>query len=225
MSRHYSQNGDREKKRFSRPHGDHRKSRWVRFLTDVALSMFLGVLLGVVVVYYMIGRVPEGFVTGSVFDAQAANRFISKWSDAVSRTRRQDEVTVTFTDKEISAILASLERDDRTAPVRILDFGKKIPPKIENIQVHITPDSFRLDCRYEEPWLRRPVLSAYLSVQAIDGKLHLNDPKIYAGSLPVKNDLLKTFVGAFEIPGKYFIQHVELGAGEITMVLSRRKRK
>ncbi len=92
-----------------------------------------------------------------------------------NRLRHEESVVESFSEGEITAFLRSLELPElrETAPIKLKEFSDKIPPKVENLQVHITPQALRLDCRYAEPWLRRPVISAYISVKASGGTLQM----------------------------------------------------
>jgi hypothetical protein len=120
--------------------------------------------------------------------AIGAKQFVEKAFALPERLRTPGRVEAVFTDREISDYLA-VAGSPQLRPRFGFDIEEfRLPPKVQDLQVHITPEAVRLDCRYNELWLRRPVISTYIRPEVFNGALTVSRVKVYAGRLPIRSE-------------------------------------
>ena len=210
------------------------KRGWRKFAGDVLLSVLLGILLGVLVVFVQISRPPEGYTDISQADSGAvarnAERFFAKVQNLLETIQTEGRGVESFSQEEIACFLATLERPEDFPDIRFQSesMSRRIPEKIDNLQVIVEPGLLRFACRYDETWLRRPVVSADIRFDIVDGRLEPHF-KAYAGRFPVNNKKIRRTIDAVldnllePFGDRYAVESLLLDDGHLAITVYRRR--
>lgn len=224
----------RKSRKSSRPSSSAPRRRR-KLIVDILLSLLLGVLVGLVVVYLLLGHQPDHFVDQPAADTAAVRRHYRQFTDKMLRMveglNRDGRATGRFTEEELTAVLQTVEHPElaRGTSVRIgwLKLPDSVAEDIGALQVHITPEDVQLACRYRRGWLNSPVMVLRV-VPKLEAGVLVPEATLTAGALsinprhyrPLLNRLRRQWLG-FNESGNTTVESVELAEGHLELTLTR----